>query len=119
MSHVQHGDSAKETLVETMRDVFLRWERWRLVYNLALIGLVISLAVAWGDSNSNWARFAVECVLGAVIANLCYFAGPITVAYLRWLGIYHRAIAPFLFGCGLVFTMGFAVVTVGESLTPF
>ena len=119
MPYVQHGDSAKKTFGGAVRDVFLRWERWRLIYNLALVGLVITLAIAWGDGNSNWAHFAVECVLGAVVANLCYFAGPITVAYLQWLGIHHRAITPFLFGCGLVLTIGLAVVTVGESLNRF
>ena len=119
MSHMQHGDPAKETFAGAVRDVFLRWERWRLVYNLALVGLVITLAVAWGDGNSNWVRLAVECVLGAIVANLCYFAGPIADAYLLWLGIHHRAVAPFLLGCGLLFTMGLAAVTVGESLSPF
>jgi hypothetical protein len=120
MSYVRHGSSADdETSFGTMRNVFLRWERWRIAYNLALVGLVISLAVTFGGSDSNWSQFVVQCVFGAILANICYFAGPITDAYLRWLGIHYRVIAPLLFACGLVFAIGLAAVTVGSSLMPF
>ena len=116
MSQVQLDVSADQTSVSTVKQVFLRWERWRVAYNLTLVGLVIALAIAWGDANSNWSRLAIECVLGAIVANLCYFAGPAADAYLRWLGVEYRAIAPCLFACGLLFTMWLATVTVGASL---
>lgn len=116
MSQVQLDASADQTSVSTVKQVFRRWERWRVAYNLALVGLVIASAIAWGDGNSNWTRLAWECVFGAIFANLCYFAGPAADAYLRWLGVNNRVIAPFLFGCGLLFTMALASFTVRTSL---
>jgi hypothetical protein len=116
---MQQSTPAERISVGTIRDVFLRWERWRIAYNLALVGLVIVLAVTFGGSESDWGRFVVQCVWGAIVANICYFAGPITDSYLRWLGIHYRVIAPLLFACGLVFAMGLAAVTHGSSLMSF
>jgi hypothetical protein len=104
---------------DSARAVFVRWERWRIAYNLALSLVVVVLAFAGGGSDSDWRRFAWQCALGALVANVCYLAGPTTEAYLRWLGFRHRALARLLFACGLLLASGLAAITVTGSLIPF
>lgn len=103
----------------SVRRVFARWERWRIAYNLVLVLLVGFLAFAGGGTDSDWRRFAVQCILGAILANLCYFAGPITEACFQWLGFRHRALMPLLFIAGLVLASGLALMVVTSSLIPF
>jgi hypothetical protein len=111
--------AAKPNDSDAWRRVFVRWERWRIAYNLALAAVVVTLALAYGGNDFDWRRFAGQCTLGALVGNICYLAGPTAEVYLRWLGLRHRAIAPLLFVCGLLLAAGLAAATVTASIVPF
>lgn len=101
------------------RSVFVRWERWRIVYNVALVFVVGAIAISSGGSDSDWRRFAGQCLLGALAANVLYLAGPAVEAYLGWLGFRHLAVTPLLFACGVLLAAGLAAMTITTSLIPF
>src|SRR5262245_65060394 len=76
-------DLATQPVTAIAREVFLAWEKLRVVYVavLATVTLVLiesPLAVT--------SRLAIDVVVGALAANVLYFAGPLTESYLRWLG---------------------------------
>jgi len=106
------GDFA--SFVPAIRSVFLRWERLRVLYNLALVAVV--LFPTGGSFELPEIRQLPELAIGAVLANLCYLAGPIVEAYLTWLGLRTRWVTAALFSGGvlvsvpLVYMFGFAYV---------
>jgi hypothetical protein len=103
------------TLSEIGRPIFLRWERLRIPYNLALLGM--TLLFHWNLVRGLLSSWAVWFVLvsGAILANLCFFAGPVAESYMAWLGYRSRWIGVTLFVGGvaisvplvLLFPMGF------------
>ncbi|MEW4570823.1 hypothetical protein AB1L88_23400 [Tautonia sp. JC769] len=89
-----------------------RWERWRVLYNLVLVVEVMGIVI--GMDRWQWmteAEFCELLVLGALGANLCFCAGPVVEAYLRWLGVKGEMLGPLLFGLGMI------VATVGTLMT--
>ena len=108
----------RERFVDSARSIFVRWERWRIAYNLVLTGLVLLLSAALAHADANWYHLAWHCTVGACVANVCYFAGPAAETYLAWLGYRWRGIMPMLFTSGLLFTMLLAAATVVETLAP-
>jgi hypothetical protein len=56
--------------------------------------------------------------MGAVIANACFFAGPIAVSYVKWIGWRPRWLTPLLFAVGTLFTMLLAAVVVLAIAAP-
>lgn len=116
---IENSSTERSSDSASARAVFLRWERWRIGYNLVLATLVIFLAVTGGDADSDWRRFTAECLLGALVANVCYFAGPALEAYFQWLGFRHPIFGPLLFATGLLLSMALATLTVMFSLSPF
>jgi hypothetical protein len=99
-----------------VRRIFLRWERLRIVYNAALITLVVVLVALLYVPEIEWALLGWRCVVGAVVANVCFFAGPAAEAYLYWLGVRNRAVTAVFFLMGLVFSMGLAAITVMSTI---
>jgi hypothetical protein len=99
-----------------VRRIFLRWERLRIVYNAALVVVVMALVAILYEPEIEWALLGWRCVVGAVIANLCFFAGPAAEAYLNWLGVRNRAVTAIFFLMGLVFSLGLAAITVMATL---
>jgi hypothetical protein len=70
---------------KAVRPIFLGWERLRPPYTglLALLVLYpVSGSVRWPPMDDLLA-LSIE----AVMANLCYFAGPLAEAHLPWLGL--------------------------------
>ncbi len=71
----------------TAREVFLSWERFRLVYNLILAGVVLLAVLACGDATlladaGFWRYLAAR----ALTANLCFGVGPWVESWLRVAG---------------------------------
>ena len=99
----------------TAREVFLSWERYRLVYNLVLAAVaVLSLAIdgrleLLGDGGFWW-----HLVMRAVGANLCFGVGPWLEGWLRLAGEDGPTVRRVLFvlGTGLA-----ALLTVGSVWT--
>ena len=89
---------------------FLAWEKLRVVY-IAILGietiafglivypLIIELEF-WGG-----------VVVGAILANICFFAGPITETYVAWLGYPTRALRIVMFLTGTAFSSILVVAT--------
>jgi hypothetical protein len=100
-------------LVVSARPVFMRWERLRIVYN-ALLAMLVLLPMAgevrWPDLGD-----LLILLMGAVLANLCYLAGPAAETYLAWLGLRSRLVTAALFIGGVlvsipcVYFFGFGV----------
>jgi hypothetical protein len=109
-------DAAPTTDWNSVRRIFLRWEWLRIAYNAALAAAVIGLVASQYDEDTDWQELVRVCVVGAVVANVCYFAGPVAEAYLHWLGVRIRGITVMLFSMGLVFALGLATVAVLSTL---
>jgi len=99
-----------------VRRIFVRWEMLRIAYNAALAALVIILVALLHDVETDWPELGRLCVVGAVVANVCFFAGPLAEVYLNWLGVRSRGVTVILFSMGTVFAMGLASIAVLSSL---
>jgi len=97
-----------------LRSIVLRWERLRILYNLVLLGLV--LVPTGGSFQLPSLRELPVLAIGAVLANLCFMAGPVAEVYMSWLGLRSRWVTAGLFAGGLlvsipcVYMFGFAYV---------
>jgi hypothetical protein len=109
---------SEEHLLESARRIFLRWERLRIWYNLILTCLVVGVTLASRQETTDWYLLTGRCIIGAVVANLLYIAGPIAESYLQWLGVRSRAITPIIFVSGLLAAMVLAAISVLSVLQP-
>ena len=97
-----------------VRETFLAWERLRVAYVAVLAGLCSLLALACGPGTYADPLFWVNCGIGAVGANLAFFAGPLAENYLGWLGVPRRPVRFVAFAAGLLFSAVFAAVCVAS-----
>src|ERR1041385_194251 len=75
-----------QVLSDFLKPIFRRWEKLRLVYNLILaVVLFLSHGLSMGLAFFHPLTLLIWLV-GAVLANLCFLAGPLAEAYLTWLG---------------------------------
>lgn len=100
---IQNPDDAVSvpTLGAIARVVFLAWERLRLIY---LFVLAVVTLLMTGAQLMQLQMLALV-LGGAVMANLCFFAGPIIETYVRWLGYQRTWVRWFLFVGGLILSM--------------
>lgn len=94
--------------------IFIRWEKLRLVYN-AVIGLILIVAflvyaLPSQPPLSVWLGYAGLCAVGGVIANACFFAGPMADVYFAWLGWRSPWTTTVLFVGGFLVTCGLAIL---------
>ncbi len=76
----------------------MAWEKLRLVYNAVLAWVVVTTYhLSFFRSADAWA----DLIGGAVIANICFCAGPCGEGYLRLLGANRHWARGFLFISGL------------------
>ena len=61
---------------------------------------------------NSWA----ELVIAGIVANFCYFAGPVVDTYLHWLGMKSRWVGICLFVVGTTFTVLVAFAAVAGYL---
>ncbi len=97
---------------EMLRSTFFLWEQLRLIYNLVLVVVVVTVT-AWNDpSKFLLPHFWGLVIPGAVVANLCFFAGPVADSYLRWLGLRHESVTAGIFTLGTLLAIVLAIFSV-------
>ncbi len=101
------------SLLPIARGVFLAWEKLRVVYLIILALITILLTVAGGVLNLAIVR---TIILGAVFANVAYFAGPTVETYVRWLGYNRNWPRWVMFICGMLISI---ILTIGVLAAKF
>src|SRR5262249_59017853 len=107
-ARIQHGspttvmDTARDNSVPRWRSilrddppamsVFLAWEGLRVVYNLVLIAVVVALLGPTGILQR--LPYVLE---GALVANVCFCAGPVAEGYLCLFGVSRPAARTLIF----------------------
>lgn len=82
------------------RDVFVAWEKLRILYNGVLAAVVITVTAIEGlKVDAELAGFVFGC---AVAANLAYCAGPVAEGYAALVGVPRRACRIVLITLGLL-----------------
>ena len=104
-----NGDDVVErTLGKIAKRVFLDWEKMRLAY----VGILVAFTLLLGWSDLGKPIFWGTSIFGAIIANLCYFLGPIVDTYVSWLGFRSLALRWIMFTLGTLFTMAGVVAMI-------
>ena len=109
------GSTSGPGFLPVLRSILIRWERLRILYNLILIAIVV-LPVGGGPMELPELADLPILAVGAVLANLCYLAGPAAESYLAWLGLRSRWVTMALLAGGilvsfpLVYMFGIAYV---------
>lgn len=85
------------------REVFLRWERLRIAYNVIVLLAVLPFALAKGSPGE--LSLAFSLLAAGIIANVGYLIGPCAELYLRWLGLSHRSLPTLLFTAQSLFAV--------------
>lgn len=112
------AESPTETLGSIAKQTFFAWEKLRLIY-VAILGVETILIGLTGDGAAWDPGFWLIVILCAMVANVCFFAGPILETYVRWLGFPTKALRWVLFIAGTLFTGLLAMVCLVELLpTP-
>jgi hypothetical protein len=90
------------------REVFLAWERWRIVYNAALVfGTVIGILLVPEDLLAD-RMYLRHLIRVAVLANVLYCVGPVAEGYFAWMGGPRRPIRAIVFTLGTLLATLFA-----------
>ena len=98
--------------VVDFRHLLVKWEKYRLFYNAALIATtILSVFVTPADSIGN--ELISIVLAGAMFANVMFMLGPSVDGYLQVAGLRHNAVGLFIFGCGTLFAVVMAALTVG------
>jgi hypothetical protein len=116
-SAVESGSS----IATLAKPVFISWEWLRIVYILLLGALTMMLTIPGAIYNGSQLltlRGLIMIAVGAIVANVCYFAGPIIETYVRWLGYSRKWVRWFLFAGGTVLTAILALVSLASGLIP-
>jgi len=93
------------TMEMNLKPFFLRWEKLRPWYNVILAAvLVVSHAPHMGVLFLEPMALLIW-LIGAVLANICFLAGPLVEAYVSWLGIRSRYVMPLLFIGGVLISI--------------
>ncbi len=98
---VEVADVQATTLGQIAKRVFLDWEKMRLAY-IGILG-VFTLLMGWPHLGS--LEFWAISIFGGIVANGCYFLGPIVETYVTWLGFRSLALRWVMFALGTMFTM--------------
>lgn len=106
----------KEATVDDAVDfktILVKWERYRLVYNLALVATTVFTGLAF-MIGPGLLEFWGAALSGAVLANLLFMLGPSLDGYFQVAGLRHRVIGLFIFGCGTLVAVVLAALTVAS-----
>ncbi|MEZ6035647.1 MAG: hypothetical protein R3C17_21320 [Planctomycetaceae bacterium] len=105
---------SSNSLAALAKPTFLAWERLRILF-IFVPGLV---TVLLAGRNIAALRTLVLIAEGAIVANICYFAGPIVETYVRWLGYEGKWVRWFLFVGGTTLTTILAAATMASTFLP-
>ncbi len=89
---------------DSARLVFLAWEKLRILFNVGLVWVTLTLLPNWSWRSIPWRDY----IGPAILANVCFCAGPCAEGYLTWLGANRQLarwmlfVVGFLFACCLV-----------------
>ncbi|HTN77017.1 MAG TPA: hypothetical protein VL096_17280 [Pirellulaceae bacterium] len=94
----------------TAREVFVAWEKLRLLFNgtLAAVTLLGAVTGMGALDNQVW-------VLSAISFNVLFCVGPVCEGYLTLIGITRRAARVFLFGGGTIAACAMTVAKIVEA----
>lgn len=107
------------------KEVFLAWEKLRVIYNaILLLVATILLANAYWPGNDlhpdvEFSSVLIKIMACAVAANALYFLGPIVESYIRWLGADGRYWRFVFFGAGFAISLLIEVGLLVVMLSPF
>lgn len=107
------------SIVALAKPVFIAWERLRIAFILLLGAFTMVLAIPGVIHNGPQLlafRGLIMIGEGAIVANVCYFAGPIIETYVRWLGYDRKWVRWFLFAGGTVLTAILALISLASGL---
>ncbi|HUE74856.1 MAG TPA: hypothetical protein VMP01_28575 [Pirellulaceae bacterium] len=96
----------------TAQEVFLAWEKLRLAYNIVLVLVTLGGLGIVGTEFVNWRQLAVTLAIDAIVANLCFCAGPCLEGYLAWIGAERRITRTIVFVLGTILASLLALVEV-------
>lgn len=80
---------------------------YKISYNRYLCQFMLSGTIVIGSL-----RFWVLSVECAILANVCFFAGPIVEIYVYWLGWKTKVVRVVLFTLGFVFSVALTIMSV-------
>ena len=82
-------------------DIFRKWERYRVLYNLSLAAEVLVLVFAARSSLITARWFWKAVIFRAIIANVCFCVGPVADAYAHICWATGRTFGRVIFSLGL------------------
>lgn len=94
--------------------IVCRWERLRIVYNMVLAALVLMLTFGVYVKHIPNPVYWLSILLGACVANLCFFLGPAAEGYGTRFRFWHPWCTNLLFVAGLGLT---AILAIGSIVT--
>ncbi len=75
------SNTATDVASADFRDLFLSWERLRIVFN----GVLVALTLLCGMASLADPKFWWTAMLGGFVTNVCFCVGPILDGYVTWL----------------------------------
>ncbi len=118
--------NTEPSVIVLAKRVFRDWEHLRVYYVLILGGFAMLLAIPGAIHNGSYLltlRGIVDIAEVGIVANICYFTGPISETYVRWLGYEQKWVRWFLFVGGtllsvvqVLFTLGSVVASAAASI---
>ncbi len=98
------------------RRTFWEWEKLRLWFNGVLTAWTLLVAALFTEPLFRDPRLWTLATAGGVVANICFFAGPIVETYFTWLGwraFGTRGLRWVIFALGTLATAMVAALAVG------
>lgn len=99
---------------DTADEVFKAWERLRIAYNVVLgLGMI-----PWIRQFLDRPDFTLQVGAAAVLANVCFCAGPVAEGYASLIGLPRRPSRWVIFAAGVLLSLGLEIVSVIAFLEP-
>lgn len=115
MENSPAAESPDRSLLTIARNVFLAWEKLRVVYVIILGSVTVMLT---GLSLNVDLPLLRLIVLGAVTANVMYFVGPTTETCVQWLGYSRPWLRWLLFVGGTLLSVLLTIGWLATELLP-